>query len=172
MDYSLSFWKCWIESWRTVTNLYFSNFKTMTKEIPLHVVFVEAWIKKDDKYLLAKRSSKDDQAAGTWAVPWGKIEIWPEKNIVENSLKREVLEEVWIEIFDVLKYFNSWSFFRSSWHHVVGLSFLAKHKSGEALPLDDQEEVRWVTIAEMRELLSDEHWQDTINKLEIEWENF
>ena len=38
-------------------------------DMPLHVVFVEAWIRKGDKYLLAKRSSKDDQAAGKWAVP-------------------------------------------------------------------------------------------------------
>lgn len=61
--------------------------------IPLHVVFVEAWVKKKDKYLLAKRSSKDDQAAGKWAVPGGKIEMELESNIVENSLKREVKEE-------------------------------------------------------------------------------
>ena len=142
------------------------------KEIPLHVVFTEARIKKDDKYLLAKRSSKDDQAAGAWAVPWGKIEIWVEKNIVENSLKREVLEEVGVEIFDTLQYLHSWSFFRSSWHHVIGLSFLAKYKSWEALPLEDQDEVRRVTIQEMKELLTEYHWQTTINKIEEIWDNF
>jgi hypothetical protein len=48
-------------------NLYI-NYMTPSN-MPLHVVFVEAWIKKGDEYLLAKRSSKDDQAAGKWAVP-------------------------------------------------------------------------------------------------------
>ncbi len=138
----------------------------MTKEIPLHVVFAEARIKKDDKYLLAKRSSKDDQAAGTWAVPWGKVEMELGHNIIETSLKREILEEVGVEIFDNLEYLNSWWFYRSSWDHVVALSFLAKYKSGEALPLEDQDEVRWVTIEELKTLLTEKHWEDTIIRIE------
>jgi len=117
-------------------------------DMPLHVVFVEAWIRKDDKYLLAKRSSKDDQAAGKWAVPWGKVDMELEDNIVENALKREVMEEVWVEI-DNFQFLGSNSFIRSSGHHVVGLSFVAEWKSWEALPLEDQDEVRWVTIEEM-----------------------
>jgi len=64
------------------------------KDIPLHVVFVEAWIRKGDKYLLAKRSSKDDQAAGKRAVPGGKVDMELEGDIVENALKREIMEEV------------------------------------------------------------------------------
>ena len=142
------------------------NLKIMTKEIPLHVVFAEARIKKDDKYLLAKRSSKDDQAAGTWAVPWGKVEMELGHNIIETSLKREILEEVGVEIFDNLEYLNSWWFYRSSWDHVVALSFLAKYKSGEALPLEDQDEVRWVTIEELKTLLTEKHWEDTIIRIE------
>lgn len=66
--------------------------------IPLHVIFVEAWIRKGSEYLLAKRSSKDDQAAGKWAVPGGKIDMELESGIVENSLGREIREEVGIEI--------------------------------------------------------------------------
>lgn len=135
----------------------------MSKEIPLHVVFVEARIKKDNKYLVAKRSSKDDQAAGKWAVPWGKVEMDLESGIIENALKREVMEEVWVEIQN-LQFISSRSFIRSSWHHVVGLSFVAEHKSGEALPLEDQDEVKWVEIEEM-EALFDDHWKDTLRIL-------
>ena len=135
----------------------------MSKEIPLHVVFVEAWIKKGNTYLLAKRSSKDDQAAGKWAVPWGKVEMGLESNIIENALKREVMEEVWVEIHN-LQFLSSRSFIRSSGHHVVGLSFVAEHKSGEALPLEDQDEVKWVEIEEMSELF-DDHWEDTLHAL-------
>ncbi|GAI36684.1 unnamed protein product, partial [marine sediment metagenome] len=98
------------------------------KKIPLHVVFVEAWVKKGSKYLLAKRSSKDDQAAGKWAVPGGKVGMELESDIIENSLRREVMEEVGIEIENI-QFLASRSFIRSSGHHVVGLSFTADHKS-------------------------------------------
>ena len=131
--------------------------------IPLHVVFVEAWIKKGEKYLLAKRSSKDDQAAGKWAVPGGKIDMELESNIVENSLKREVMEEIGLEV-DNFQFLSSRSFIRSSGHHVIALSFVADYKSGEAKPLEDQDEIRWVTIDEM-ECLLDDHWTGVLNAL-------
>ncbi len=138
----------------------------MTKEnIPLHVVFVEAWIKKDNKYLLARRSLKDDQAAGKWAIPGGKVDMELESNIVENSLKREVMEEVGIKVSN-LRFFASRSFIRSSGHHVVGLSFLLDYEAGEAKPLEDQDEVRWVTFKEMVFLL-DDHWNDVLASLKV-----
>ena len=133
------------------------------KNIPLHVVFVEAWVKKGNKYLLAKRSSKDDQAAGKWAVPGGKVDMELESNIVENSLEREVMEEVGVKVSNP-KFIASRSFIRSSGHHVVGLSFLLKYELGEARPLEDQDEVRWVTFEEM-EILLDEHWKDVLASL-------
>jgi 8-oxo-dGTP diphosphatase len=67
-------------------------------DMPLHVVFVEAWIKKWATYLLAKRSSKDDQAAGKRAVPWGKVDMQLESHIIENALRREVMEEVGVMV--------------------------------------------------------------------------
>lgn len=131
--------------------------------IPLHVVFVEAWVKKDGKYLLAKRSSKDDQAAGKWAVPGGKVEMELENGIVENAVKREVMEEVGVEV-ENFRFLGSRSFIRSSGHHVVGLSFVADYKSGEARPLEDQDEIRWVSVEEMEELL-DDHWTEVLKAL-------
>jgi len=107
--------------------------------IPLHVIFVEAWVRKGDKYLLAKRSLKDDQAAGKWAVPGGKE--------VNN-----------------FQFLTSRSFIRSSGHHVVALSFVADYKSGTAMPLEDQDEIKWVTLEEMKSLL-DEHWNDILISL-------
>jgi len=71
-----------------------------------------------------------------------------ESNIVENTLKREIMEEVGLEI-ENLQFLGSASFVRSCGHHVVGLSFTADHVSGMAMALDDQDEVRWVTIEEM-----------------------
>ncbi|MCL5775257.1 MAG: NUDIX domain-containing protein [Patescibacteria group bacterium] len=129
-------------------------------DIPLHVVFVEAWVKHGDKILLAKRSSKDDQAAGFWALPGGKVESGVQSGIIEDALKREVAEEVGLEISNP-RYFFSRAFVRSSGHHVVALSFLVDYSSGEARALDDQEEVRWVTVEEAESLL-DGHWKETL----------
>jgi hypothetical protein len=53
----------------------------------------------------------------------------------------------------------------------VALSFLAKYKSWEALPLEDQDEVRRVTMEELKTLLTDKHWKDTIIRLEEESKN-
>lgn len=133
------------------------------KGIPLHVLLVEAWVKKGNLYLLAQRSHKDDQAGGTWAVPGGKVEIELVDEIIEENLKREVREEVGIEIENP-RYLTSRSFYRSSGHHVVGISFLVDYVSGEAKPLENQEQVRWVTIEEM-ESMTEEYMRPVIEKI-------
>ena len=38
------------------------------------------------------------------------------------------------------------------------------YESGEAKPLEDQDEVRWVTLDEMGTLLQ-AHWSDTLTRL-------
>lgn len=86
-----------------------------------------------------------------------------ESNIVENSLEREVMEEVGIKVTNP-RFIASKSFIRSSGHHVVGLSFLLDYESGQAKPLEDQDEVRWVTFEEMEALL-DKHWSDVLASL-------
>lgn len=138
--------------------------------MPLHVVFVEAWICKDGKYLLAKRSSKDDQAAGKWAVPGGKVDMELGEDIIENSLRREIREEVGVEVAN-FRFFSSRSFIRSSGHHVVALSFIVDYQSGEAMALEDQDEVKWVEIEEM-ESLFDDHWTNVLKALKIADKNW
>lgn len=128
------------------------------QQMPLHVVFVEVWIKKWDKFLLARRSQKDDQAAWKWSTPGWKVEMEVEKNIVENTIKREVMEEVWIEIENI-EYLSSRAFIRSSWHHVIGLSFLCDYKSWEAKPLEDHDEIKWANIDEMKTMLDEYYWE-------------
>ena len=123
-------------------------------EIPLHVVFVEAWVIKEDKILLAKRSEKDDQAAGCWTAPGGKVEMEVGHNVIEDTLAREVMEEVGIEVHNV-RYLSSTSFIRSSGDHVVGMSFAVDYKSGEPQALEDQDEVKWVSLDEARRLIMD-----------------
>ena len=72
------------------------------------------------------------------------------EGILEKTLKREVMEEVGIEIEDEIALVENEGFTRVSGHHVVGLTFLCKWKKGVAKPLEDQEEVRWFTKEELK----------------------
>lgn len=117
--------------------------------IPLHVVAVSAIVKKDDKYLLARRSYVDDQSPGAWSFPGGKVENEVGKNILQEALKREVFEEVGVEITDDIELIYNDSFIRSSGDFVIMFTFICHWKSGEAKPLEDQAEVIWLTAEEM-----------------------
>lgn len=118
-------------------------------DITTHVVAVIAIIKNKDKYLLTKRSSKDPQAGGEWSFPGGKVDNDNGADIVEKTLKREVMEEVGLEIEDNVEFLCDSGFIRVSGHHVVMLTFICYYKSGEAQALEGQEEVRWLTIEEI-----------------------
>jgi 8-oxo-dGTP pyrophosphatase MutT (NUDIX family) len=74
-----------------------------------------------------------------------------EKDIIEKTLKREVMEEVGIEIEDEIIFVGDEGFYRVSGHHVVGMTFLCKWKKGVARPLEGQEEVRWFTKRQLRD---------------------
>ncbi|SRR3990172_9833014 len=124
--------------------------KPKETDIATHVVAVFAFVEKDGKILLAKRSVNDPQAPGVWSVPGGKVDLEEGRGILESTLKREVMEEVGIEIEDEVILIENDGFTRVSGHHVVGLTFLCKWKSGKAKPLEDQEEVRWFTKEELK----------------------
>ncbi len=121
----------------------------MTNEMPLHVIAVTAIVKKGNKYLLAKRSANDDQAPGAWSIPGGKVEKKEGERRLEETLKKEVMEEVGLEIKDEVKLVYNDSFIRSSGDFVVMLTFLCDYKKGVAKPLEDQEEIRWLTLDEV-----------------------
>jgi len=122
------------------------------QNIPTHVVAVFAIVQKGDKFLIAKRSSDDPQAGGMWSVPSGKVELLEGEMVVEETLNKEVMEEMGLEIEDEIIYLGSEGFIRVSGHHVVGLTFLCKWKKGIAKPLEDQDKVKWVTIEEFNKL--------------------
>ncbi len=125
---------------------------TNETDIQTHVIFVGAFVQKDNKFLLARRSKNDAQAAGFWSIPGGKVDMELGDGIIEDTLKREIAEEVGITIKDKIDYLGSDGFIRVSGHHVVGLNFLTQWSSGEAQALEDQEEVAWYTLEELTNL--------------------
>ncbi len=124
----------------------------METDIHTHVVLVVGIVKKGSKYLFAKRQPADPQAGGQWSFPGGKVDAEIGEGIIEATLRREIKEEVGLEIKDGLRYLGSQSFVRVSGHNVVALTFLCDYKSGVAAPLDGQSEVSWYTLSEARSL--------------------
>ncbi len=107
---------------------------------------------------------KDDQNGGAWSVPGGKVEEEVCNNVIEETLKKEVMEEVGIEISNI-KYFSSRSFVRSSGDNVVAMSFTADYISGEARPLEDQDEVIWIKPKYLQDYLHEPFWKNALEKL-------
>lgn len=115
-----------------------------------HIVAVKAWVKKGDKYLLARRGMNEVHMPGVWSIPGGKVDDDDETvNILQETLKREVLEEVGVEITDEIDLVYNNTFKRSDGSSVVGLTFLCHWKSGEAEPLEETLEVGWFTLDEL-----------------------
>ncbi len=91
---------------------------------------------------------------GKWTVPGGKVErtkgdVW---NIIEETLKKEVMEETGIEIDDHAKLVTNNTFIRSTGQHVIALIFLCHWKSGIAKPLEDTIDVKWITEKELKNI--------------------
>lgn len=54
------------------------------------ITVVAALIKKDNKYLIAKRATGDQNLIGKWEFPGGKVEIGEdEKHAIEREIKEE-----------------------------------------------------------------------------------
>lgn len=75
---------------------------------PLYIVNVEAAIYHNDEWLIAKRSTKEAHAGGTLALIGGKVETTKiENDALEKAARREILEEVGIEVSDEMHYVKS-----------------------------------------------------------------
>jgi 8-oxo-dGTP pyrophosphatase MutT (NUDIX family) len=114
-------------------------------------VGVKAFLQnKEGKYLLLKRSRKKyPTIAGLWDIVGGRIE--PGVPLFEN-LKREVWEEVQMELKETPTLVDATDILRVPGRHVVRLTY-SGHIDGEPhLDLEEVEEYRWVSIKEMKEL--------------------
>lgn len=114
-------------------------------------VNVEGAIYKDCKWLMIERSKKEPHASGTTSMVGGTLEFEKDmKNSLEENLKREIIEEVGIEIENEMKYVESKSFATDNNHEVLDIVFLCKYKDGEAkVKSDEIANVFWLTTEEI-----------------------
>lgn len=114
---------------------------------------VEGAIYKNGKWLLIKRSEKEEHAGGTLSLVGGKVEkedIAP--NILESTLKREIFEEIGVEVTNI-KYVTSSAFVTGSGEQVVNIVFCCDHKSGEpyAKSPDEVDGIFWLSTEQILE---------------------
>lgn len=127
----------------------------------LHEVAITAIIVKDGKYLITRRSPNKKRFPGLWTVPGGKMETndylqlpkdtehyW--YNVLERTLRREVKEEVGIDI-DHIEYVTSLATIHSDGSPSLVISCLADYVGGEIkLQLEENDQFAWVSLEEAK----------------------
>jgi NADH pyrophosphatase NudC (nudix superfamily) len=117
----------------------------------LFIVNVEGAIYKDEKWLLIRRSEKEEHAGGTLSLVGGKVDYeGSSSDILERTLIREIYEEVGIGVSNP-RYVNSSSFVTELGDHVVDIVFLCDYQSGEAYAksTDEVDEVHWMSTQQI-----------------------
>ncbi|MCI0479789.1 NUDIX hydrolase [Candidatus Uhrbacteria bacterium] len=117
----------------------------MTYVITTAAILIDA----EGRVLLGKRSPKEDTVPGFWSLPAGKLESFgPASDVLEDNLKRELREEIGIEITDI-RYLDS-HMWTDREPPKITIVFTARIASGEPTPLDPQEvtDVKWWAIDE------------------------
>lgn len=117
----------------------------------LYVVNVEAAVVNDGDYLVIVRGEDEDHAPGTLAFPGGKVEeSGAADDVLERALRREVREEVAVEVSDP-EYVESKSFVADDGTNCVDLVYLCRHASGTPIAASPEEvaEVAWLSADEI-----------------------
>jgi 8-oxo-dGTP diphosphatase len=124
-------------------------------------VVITAIVIKDEKYLITRRSLQKPRFPGYWTVPGGHLEnkdylelpkdtehYW--YNVLEKTLKREVAEEVGIEINNV-DYVTSLASVHTDGNPSLVISCMADYVSGEVkLQEGETDEFAWVSLEEAK----------------------
>ncbi len=118
-----------------------------------YIVNVEAAIVKDGRYLMIVRGEGDSHAPGALAMPGGKVEnVRQLDDVLEETLRREVREEVGVEVTDI-QYIESKAFVADDGDPVVDVVFLCRYESGTPAISDPGEvaAMHWMTAGEIAE---------------------
>jgi len=125
-----------------------------------HFVVATGIIVKDGKYLIAKRAEWEKAFPNRWTVPGGKLEpadylsrekdaaeLW--YNIVEDLVKREVKEEVGLEV-GKLDYLTSMAYIRPDNFPCIIISMFGEHAKGEVKLCKALTDYAWVNLEEAK----------------------
>lgn len=125
----------------------------------LHEVVITAIVVKDGKYLVTRRSAAKKRFPGMWTVPGGKLETadyigLPKEtehywyNVLERVLRREVKEEVGLDI-DNIRYVTSLATVHADGAPSLVISAMADYAGGDVLLQEGETDAfEWVSLEE------------------------
>ncbi len=113
-----------------------------------HIVAITAVIKYNDKFLIVKRNSKEIAYPGKWTIPGGKAE---KGESIIDVLKREIKEEVGLDIGDEKEFLRDYTFVRPDKHNVIGFTFLVTASSDDVRLGEDFEDFKWILPHELKD---------------------
>jgi len=133
----------------------------MSEDKLLHEIVITAIIVKDGKYLITRRSKNKKRFPGMWTVPGGHLEVedyinlprdtefyW--YNVLEKVLRREVKEEVGLEINNI-EYVTSLATVHADGNPSLVISCMADYVSGEIkLQEEETDQFAWVSLEEAK----------------------
>lgn len=120
----------------------------------MYIVNVEGAITFEDKYLIIQRSIKEEHAGGELSLIGGKVkEEGGSIEVLERTLKREIHEEVGVNIKDNMIYLYSTSFEIAPDKKVVNIIFYCEYSSGTPFVKspNEVENVTWLAAKEILE---------------------
>ena len=125
-----------------------------------HYLVVTGILIKDNKFLITKRAPTEKAFPNQWTVPGGKLELddyakrpkdtsahW--YNVFEDLLKREVMEEVGLNVKNI-RYLTSLSYIRSDNIPTIIVSLFADPIGEEIKLCPALTEYAWVTLEEAK----------------------
>lgn len=148
-----------------------------------HYIAVTGIIRKDEKYLICKRSPNEKAFPNKWCVPGGKLQqsdfISSPKDtsdhwldIFEKVLEREIFEETNLKIKN-MGYVSSLVFLRPNGFSTIIVSLHAEYNSG-VVSLDQKEltDYKWVTPEEAKSYDLIENIYEQIEKVDSKYKTF
>ncbi|MED3550778.1 NUDIX hydrolase [Cytobacillus praedii] len=113
------------------------------------LVGVKGVIVNEGKVLIIKRSKLAHFSGGTWEPVGGKVEFGED---LEEALKREVMEEVGLEIA-IEHILYATTFETDPFRQMVIITYLCKSKNTDVTLSSEHEDYCWANANELKQLL-------------------
>ncbi len=127
----------------------------------LHEVVITTIIVRDGKYLITRRAATKRRFPSMWTVPGGRLETsdyinLPKQtefywyNVLEQVAKREVAEEVGLQITNI-RYVTSLATIHADGNPSLVISCIADYVSGDVkLQLEETDAAEWVSLEDAK----------------------
>ncbi len=126
------------------------------------ITVVTGIIQNKDKFLIVKRKEKESIHGGLWVFPGGKVE---DNEDIFNALKREIKEEVGLEISNERKQISEYEYERPDGEITVGICFSVKATNDEITLSDELEDFAWVNKEEFKKYKHIKELDEEIKKI-------